>query len=178
MKEQMASIVTIARIWSLAALMIVAATVSMPYANAESLIGKPAPDFTSETLDGHSLQLSAYRGKVVLLNFWASWCTPCRAEMPTFSAWQRELGPQGLQIIGVSMDDDAASAKKFLTQRPVDYPVVMGDAKLAERFGGVLGLPLTLLIDKQGRVIGRYEGESDLQVVRAKIETLLWHGSD
>lgn len=156
---------------------VAAATLSM-HANAEPLIGKPAPDFTRETLDGHSLQLSAYRGKVVLLNFWASWCPPCRAEMPTFSAWQRELGPQGLQIIGASMDDDAATAKKFLTQRPVDYPIVMADTKLAERFGGVLGLPLTFLIDKHGHIVARYEGQSDSPAVRAKITALLMQKSN
>lgn len=93
--------------------------------------------------------------------------------MPLFSKWQRDYGAQGLQIVGVSMDDDVTSVKQLLAQRPVLYPIVMGDAKLGEQFGGVLGLPLSFLIDAQGRIVARYQGESDLAIMEAKLKELL-----
>jgi cytochrome c biogenesis protein CcmG/thiol:disulfide interchange protein DsbE len=136
-------------------------------------VGDIAPDFTRADLAGKPMHLSGYRGKVVLLNFWASWCDPCLEEMPRFSAWQQTYGATGLQIIGISMDDAAAPVKQLLARRPVPYTVVMGDAGLGERYGGVLGLPLTYLIDRRGRIIARYEGESDLAKMEEKIKGLL-----
>ncbi len=136
-------------------------------------VGDVAPDFTRDDLAGGQVHLADYRGKLVLLNFWATWCAPCRKEMPLFSEWQRDYRAQGLQIIGISMDDDIASVKQLLAQRPVRYPIVMGDAKLGERFGGVLGLPLSFLIDAQGRIVARYQGESDLANMEAKLKQLL-----
>lgn len=132
-----------------------------------------APDFSRHDLAGRPVRLSDYRGKVVLLNFWASWCGPCREEMPQFSQWQRDDGARGLRIIGVSMDDDAASARDFLKKYPVSYPIVMGDTKLGESFGGILGLPTTYLIDPQGRIVARYEGESSLAAIGAQIQKVL-----
>jgi peroxiredoxin len=93
--------------------------------------------------------------------------------MPLFSRWQRELKGKGLQVIGVSMDDDARSVNEFLAEYPVTYPIVMGDVKLAETYGRVLGLPLSYLIDAQGRVVARYQGEADLARMEAKIKELL-----
>jgi thiol-disulfide isomerase/thioredoxin len=138
-------------------------------------VGDVAPDFARADLAGRQVHLADYRGKLVLLNFWATWCAPCRKEMPLFSKWQREYGAQGLQIVGVSMDDDITSVKQLLVQRPVQYLIVMGDAKLGEQFGGVLGLPLSFLVDAQGRIVARYQGESDLTVMEAKLKELLPH---
>lgn len=142
-------------------------------ATAATKVGDVAPDFARADLAGRQVRLADYRGKLVLLNFWATWCAPCRKEMPLFSQWQRDYGAQGLQIIGVSMDDDVASVKQLLAQRPVQYPIVMGDAKLGEQFGGVLGLPLSFLIDAQGRIVSRYQGESDLTRMEATLKELL-----
>jgi thiol-disulfide isomerase/thioredoxin len=138
-------------------------------------IGDSAPSFSRANLAGKQVKLTEYRGKLVLLNFWATWCGPCRKEMPLFSKWQQDYGAKGLQIIGLSMDDEAATVKEFLTQRPVTYPILMGDAKLGEEFGGVLGLPLSFLIDAQGRVVAKYQGEADLSKMEAKIKELLPH---
>jgi peroxiredoxin len=136
-------------------------------------VGDVAPDFARADLAGRQVHLADYRGKLVLLNFWATWCAPCRKEMPLFSRWQRDYGAQGLQIVGVSMDDDETLVRQLLEQRPVHYPIVMGDAKLGEQFGGVLGLPLSFLIDAQGRIVARYQGESDLARMEAKLKELL-----
>ncbi len=142
-------------------------------ATAATKVGDVAPDFARADLAGRLVRLTDYRGKLVLLNFWATWCAPCRKEMPLFSKWQRDYGAQGLQIVGVSMDDDVTLVKQLLAQRPVQYPVVMGDAKLGAQFGGVLGLPLSFLIDAQGRIVARYQGESDLASMEAKLKELL-----
>lgn len=142
-------------------------------ATTATKIGDVAPDFTRTDLAGRQVHLADYRGKLVLLNFWATWCAPCRKEMPLFSKWQHDYGAQGLQIVGVSMDDDVTSVKQLLAQSPVRYPIVMGDAQLGERFGGVFGLPLSFLIDAQGRIVARYQGESDLARMEAKLKELL-----
>jgi thiol-disulfide isomerase/thioredoxin len=136
-------------------------------------VGDVAPAFARDDLSGKPVDLPSLRGKLVLLNFWATWCAPCREEMPAFSQWQRRYRAQGLRVVGISMDDDAASVRAFLAKRPVAYPVVMGDAALGERFGGVLGLPLSYLVDAQGRVVARYQGEADLAAMEAKLKELL-----
>jgi peroxiredoxin len=132
-----------------------------------------APDFTRTDLDGKSLNLRQYRGKVVLLNFWATWCGPCLIEIPTFTAWQNTYRTAGLQVVGISMDDDAAPVKRMYQKDRLNYPVAMGDAELGELFGGVFGLPLTYLIDPDGRVVGRYQGEPDLKRLEVRIKSLL-----
>jgi thiol-disulfide isomerase/thioredoxin len=133
--------------------------------------GKAAPDFT--VTDGTTtVHLASYRGRVVLLNFWATWCAPCQLEMPVFADWQRRYGP-GLQVVGISMDDDAAPVRNLIARMKVNYPVAMGDATLGERYGGVLGLPLTYLIDKRGTVRARFQGETDLKVIEKQLKVML-----
>lgn len=136
-------------------------------------VGDTATDFSRVALDGKPVRLAELRGKLVLLNFWATWCAPCREEMPALSKWQETYGRQGLRVIGVSMDDDAAAVREFLRQHPVAYPIVMGDARLAEQLGGVLGLPLSYVIDAQGRVIARHQGLVDLPKMQARIRAWL-----
>lgn len=138
-----------------------------------SLVNKRAPEFELRDLNGQMLDLARYRGKVVLLNFWATWCAPCQIEMPTFSRWQSQYGSQGLQIIGISMDDDAAPARKLVNRMKLTYPVAMGDARLGRRYGGVLGLPLTLLIDRSGVVRARFQGETDSTAIEQQMKVLL-----
>lgn len=132
-----------------------------------------APDFTRNDLSGRPLRLDQFRGRVVLLNFWATWCGPCIEEIPVFSRWQRQYGDAGLQVIGISMDDDEAAVKRFLAKHGVPYPILMGDAKLGESFGGVYGLPQSFLIDAHGRIVFRSVGELNLEALRLQIEGLI-----
>jgi peroxiredoxin len=132
-----------------------------------------APDFSRPDLSGRTIRLSDYRGKVVLLNFWATWCAPCLAEVPRFSRWQSHYGGRGLQVLGVSMDDDARPAEAAYRRYRLAYPVAMGDATLGELYGGVLGLPLTYIIDPAGRIVARYQGEADLAGMERQIVALL-----
>jgi len=148
-----------------------------PFARAapRDLVSKPAPGFALTDLNGRPLRLSSFRGKVVLLNFSATWCAPCRVEMPVFASWQQQYGRQGLQVIGISMDDAAAPARRLVQRLRLTYPVAMGDEGLAARYGGVLGLPLTFLIDRDGVVRARFQGESDLKDIERRVRTLLAH---
>ena len=139
----------------------------------DPLLNKPAPGFARSGLDNRPVDLAALRGHVVLLNFWATWCAGCVIEMPRFVAWQSEYAADGLAIVGVSMDDDEAPVRSFVRQRQVKYPIIMGDEKLGLRYGGVLGLPVTYLIDRQGIVRARFEGDKQLDAMEATLRKLL-----
>lgn len=132
-----------------------------------------APDFSLPQLNGQSLQLSSYRGKVVLLDFWATWCTPCREEIPHLVELQNKYRDQGLQIIGVSMDDSPDPVREFYQQFHMNYPVVMGNAEIGERYGGVLGLPIAFIIDRSGRIYAKHIGATEAFVLEQDVKTLL-----
>jgi len=132
-----------------------------------------APNFSRVDLDHKHVNLSAYRGKVVLLNFWATWCAPCLSEVPRFAEWQQKYGPRGLQVVGVSMDDEEPPVRAFYQKHGLNYPVVMGDETLGELYGGVLGLPVTFLIDRNGKIRFKHEGVTDLEIIKSEIQKLL-----
>ena len=142
-------------------------------ASGHAMAGRVAPEFAREDLAGRRVDLKAYRGKVVLLNFWATWCGPCRLELPRFAAWQRKLRPKGLQVIAVSMDDSAAPVRQFVRTLKPGFPVVMGDADLGRAYGGVLGLPVTFLIGRDGRIVSRTDGGADLPAMERQVKKLL-----
>ena len=132
-----------------------------------------APDFSLPDLTGQRLSLSTYRGKVVLLDFWATWCDPCREEIPHFVELQSKYRNQGLQIVGVSMDDGPEPVRDFYQHFNINYPVVMGNAKIGELYGGVLGLPIAFLVRRDGRIYGKHIGATDITVFEEEIISLL-----
>jgi thiol-disulfide isomerase/thioredoxin len=115
------------------------------------------------TLDGSTASLDQYKGKVVLVNFWATWCDPCKTEIPWLIEFNHKYGPKGLVILGVAMDDEGkkavepwVKAKRFDVngqQAPMDYPILLGNDKIADKFGGILGLPTSMLYSRDGRKI-------------------------
>ena len=132
-----------------------------------------APDFSLPELNGQTLQLSTYRGKVVLLDFWATWCDPCREETPHLVELQNKYRDEGLQIIGISMDDSPEPVREFYQRFHMNYPVVMGNAQIGELYGGVLGLPIALVIDRDGRVYAKHIGATDVSVFEQDVRGLL-----
>jgi len=133
-----------------------------------ALQGKLAPDFALDSLDGKTLKLSDYRGKAVLLNFWATWCEPCKIEMPWFVDLQKKYGPQGLQVIGIAMDDaPPKDIAEFAQKMNVNYPIVIGKEEVGTQYGGVQYLPSTFYITRDGKILDRVFG----LVSRSEIES-------
>jgi len=114
---------------------------------------RPAPKLELKDVEGRDLRLSDYKGKVVLLNFWATWCAPCRAEMPDLVKWQREYKSKGLQVIGVTYPpEELAEAREFIKSIKVNYPVALGEEQTKAMFDNGVNLPVTVVIDKKGMV--------------------------
>ncbi|MGO8793718.1 MAG: TlpA disulfide reductase family protein [Candidatus Sulfotelmatobacter sp.] len=118
-----------------------------------------APDFSLASLDGKSMRLSDLRGKAVLLNFWATWCGPCKIEMPWFVDLQNQYGGQGLQIVGVAMDDASKEdIGKFAKSMGVNYPILIGTEAVGDQYGGVPALPETFVIGRDGKLVDKIIG--------------------
>jgi cytochrome c biogenesis protein CcmG/thiol:disulfide interchange protein DsbE len=132
-----------------------------------------APNFVLRDLHHQRMELRAYRGKVVLLNFWATWCGPCLVEIPQFAEWQKRYGAQHFQVLGISLDDAEAPIQAEEQRLKLNYPIAMGDEKVEAAYGGIFGLPITFLIDREGRVRAKYQGASDLRVMEREVELLL-----
>ena len=120
-------------------------------------LGDVAPQFSRRDLQGHPFDLR--RGKVVLIDFWASWCAPCILAIPHLSQLQEKYGARGFQVVGVSMDDSANTTKETMQNIRFNYPVILGDAKLGNLYGGVLGLPLQFLVGADGKILATRAGE-------------------
>jgi thiol-disulfide isomerase/thioredoxin len=128
---------------------------------APAILGRstPAPDFTLERLDGGSMTLSKLRGKAVLLNFWATWCGPCKIETPWLVELQSQYGSEGLQVVGVAMDDSGKDEiAKFAKDMGVNYPVLLGKEAVGDAYGGVPALPETFFIGRDGKIVDRIIG--------------------
>jgi peroxiredoxin len=139
--------------------------------------GQTAPDFALESLEGKTVHLSDFSGKGVLLNFWATWCQPCKIEMPWFAALQKQYGPQGLQIVGVAMDD--ASPKEiaeFAHDLGVNYPILVGKEAVGDAYGGVQFLPATFYIGRDGKVVDKVFGLKGRGEIEDNIKKALAEG--
>lgn len=139
------------------------------------LLGKPAPVFTLRDLAGHSVRLADYRGKAVLINFWATWCTPCVVEMPWFIALQQKYGPQGFVVLGVDKDfpEDVPTVPAFARKMALNYPVLYGDDKTATAYGCCDYLPMSYYVDRSGTVQVATVGLGDRDTVEADVRRLL-----
>lgn len=118
-----------------------------------------APDFSLPSLEGKNIRLSDLRGKAVLLNFWATWCSPCKIEMPWFVELQKEYGPQGLQIVGVAMDEASKEdIAKFAKDMGVNYTILLGKESVGDQYGGIPALPETFFIGRDGKIVDKIIG--------------------
>src|SRR5690349_15752396 len=132
-----------------------------------------APELSLIDLTGGSLRTSNYQGKVVLVNFWAAWCTPCAEEVPQFMTLQKKYQGEGLQVIGFSVEDDPAELRDFYRKYQMNYPVIPGDLKIADAFGGVLGLPTTFVIGRDNRIHAKHNGATDFATLEREVVALL-----
>jgi len=141
--------------------------------------GSLAPDFALKNLaDGKDVQLSSLRGKAVLVNFWATWCEPCKIEMPSLVDLQKKYGPQGLQIVGVAMDDaDDKEITTFAHKMGVNYLVLRGTEKVGELYGGVDHLPMTYYLDRSGKVVDETVGMAGEATFEDAIKRALTQGN-
>jgi peroxiredoxin len=129
---------------------------------------KAAPEFTLKDANGQTVHIADYKGKVVLLDFWATWCAPCKVEIPWFMEFEQQLKDRGFAVLGVSMDEDGWPAvKPYIQTLKVNYRVVLGTEQVGELYGGVDSLPTTFLIDRQGKIasihIGLSRGKEDFR---------------
>lgn len=135
----------------------------------------PAPDISGKTTAGDTFRLSDQKGKVVLVNFWATWCGPCRMEMPDLVALQKRFGPRGFTVVGVSADDGMAldRLRAFVREAGLNYPVLFAPSGAQANYGGVPALPTSFLIDRQGNIVSGLEGATNEAALAPEIEKLL-----
>jgi len=146
----------------------------MPSAQAaEAPASSIAPAWTLKDVDGTTVKSSDFAGKVVILDFWATWCPPCKAEIPGFIELQKKYGNKGLVIVGVSLDEGGSAAvKPFMQQLGMNYTVLMGDEKIVQDFGGFEGIPTTFVIDRKGDIVGGHTGYGSKEDFEKEITAL------
>ncbi len=136
--------------------------------------GVQAPDFALVSLDGSKVKLSDYRGKAVLLNFWATWCSPCRVEMPWFEDLQKQYGKDGLVVLGIAMDDsEPAKIAEFASELGVNYPVLLGTDQVSDDYGSVQYLPTTFYIGRDGIIVDKLTGLMDRKDIEEAVKKAL-----
>jgi peroxiredoxin len=134
----------------------------------------PAPAWQLKDLDGKTVKLSDFKGKVVILDFWATWCPPCREEIPNFVALQTQYKNQGLVVIGVSVDQGGPGVvSSFVKNNGINYPIVMATDDVTAQYGGIDAIPTTFVIDPQGNIVDKYVGGTDKSTFEHDIKKLL-----
>jgi peroxiredoxin len=133
-----------------------------------------APDFTLADAQGANIKLSDYKGKVVLLNFWATWCGPCQVEIPWFEEFENKYKDRGFTVLGVSVDDDGWKAvKPYIAQKRMNYPVLLGNEKVSDLYGGVDSIPTTLMVDRDGKIAATHVGLESKSTYEKEVVKLL-----
>jgi peroxiredoxin len=133
-----------------------------------------APNFTLKDANGKTIELKKLQGKVVVVNFWATWCGPCKAEIPGFMEIYQQYKSKGLEIVGISLDQDGwKPVKPFIDRYKITYPVVVGDASLAEAYGGINAIPTTFVVDKKGNISKQHVGYLDKKAFEGLIKGML-----
>ena len=141
-------------------------------------VGKPAPEFTLPDLEGNQIELSSMKGKVLILDFWATWCPPCKEEVPHLVSLQSKYRDQGLQIVGLSLDKEGASkVKPFADEHDVNYTMLIANDETAKSYGGVSMIPTTFLVDRNGVVVKRFIGYTTPEAFEEAILPLLGQAS-
>ncbi len=149
--------------------------------NAEPTLSCPADakpanlDFTMKDVDGKDVSLQSYKGKVILLDFWATWCGPCKVEIPHFIEFQQKYGPKGLQVVGISVDDPVDKLAPYVKEMGMNYPVLqgLGHDAVQDAYGPILGIPVSVMISRDGKICATHTGLTSKDVFATEIESLL-----
>ena len=139
----------------------------------ESRVGTKAADFTLPDIDGRPVSLSKYQGKVVVLDFWASWCAPCVAELPVFQSLQEKYSDKGFAILGVNVSDENPDVAAFLRSKSIRYTNLLGDQRIQDLYGPISGFPTTFIIDREGTIREQFIGGRPREVIEGVISSLL-----
>jgi thiol-disulfide isomerase/thioredoxin len=158
-------------------------TTALSVKAADAGSAKDAPEVTLKDLDGKDLSVAQYKGKVVLVNFWATWCEPCKVEIPWLIDMQQKYGAKGFTVLGVAMDDEGRSVVAPFVQKErfdvsgvqsqMNYPIVIGNDAAADKFGGLLGYPTSVLIGRDGKILKRITGLISYDEISKIIESQL-----
>jgi peroxiredoxin len=147
---------------------------SSPSTESAHSARKLAPDFTLQDANGRSVTLSEFRGKAVLLNFWATWCGPCSLEIPWFTEFEQQFKSRGFEVLGVSMDEDGWKViKPYITEHKINYRVLLGNDSVSQVYGGVDSLPTTFIVGRDGKVAYVHVGLAGKNEYQHEIETVL-----
>jgi len=132
-----------------------------------------APDFALSDLEGNTVWLSNFKGKVIILDFWATWCSPCLQEIPHFVELYEKYQDDGFQMIGIAISSGSSkNVKKFATEHEINYLILMGNRQVTRKYGGIYGIPTTFLIDRQGRIVKKYIGYQPKEVFEKDLKSL------
>jgi len=144
---------------------------------AAALLAPPMAklDFSFKDITGKKVSLSDFKGKVILLDFWATWCVPCKQEIPGFIELQKKYGDRGLQIIGLSVDDSMNMAKTYATQMKMNYPILLAEGKedILKAYDPIPSIPVSIIIDRGGRIVSRHLGIASMDLFEKEIVPLL-----
>ena len=132
-----------------------------------------APNFALPDLKNNTVKLSAYDGQIRIVDFWATWCPPCRKEIPHFQALHEKYGDQGLKVIGVALGEEASVVQPFVDRMKMTYTSLLGDTQVAQQFGGIEAIPTTFVIDKKGRVYKKHIGYRDYETFERDVLVLM-----
>ncbi|MFB0519476.1 MAG: peroxiredoxin family protein [Acidobacteriota bacterium] len=133
----------------------------------------PAPDFALPDLEGKTVKLSDFKGKVIIIDFWATWCPPCVKEIPHFIELYEQYKENGFQMIGIAIQSGSATnVKQFVEEHGINYPILMGNKEITREYGGINAIPTTFVIDRQGRIVQKYIGYRDKEVFENQLKAL------
>ena len=152
-----------------------AMVLAVPAAAQKTELKTAKLNFSFKDIDGKKVSLSGFKGKVILLDFWATWCVPCKQEIPGFIELQKKYGGRGLQIVGVSVDDSLNMAKQYATQMKMNYPVLLAEGKedILKAYDPIPSIPVSIIIDRAGRIVSRHLGIASMDVFEQEIVPLL-----
>lgn len=149
---------------------------SLPPSFSTSPISEPveAPSFKLENIYGNNINLADYKGKVLIIDFWATWCPPCRRGIPDLIELKRKFGSRGFDVIGISVDQDTKQdVIPFVQNNNINYPVVYADGSVTEKYGGIESIPTSFVIDKKGKIVASFQGLTEKSVYEEFIQKLL-----